>query len=558
MRMKKEFLYFSTYVIFVSILIILISFFYTTYVWINQQKEIKNELFIEASHIEEILKEIFEETTQLMTVVGKQIIGLQDHGKDNLKDIELLLSKTPEAVYHIGKTVEEKYKVGKTSRVTYYGKIKKFPSWRNFGWIPLHNLLVISPHFGLPPKTIDMSFRKYIPEGQKTPWILRFSPPDIGLPSGLWEIPAGMGITNKEGKYLGTVSVGFTISELNEVLQQKVSQDHISYIVLDESYKIVLQSLGNSWDLKSAYYRTAENKESLFYGTHGNLTTPIAHKGVTYSYFQRMQNYPYIILMGYRDDWIYKVLFEVVFPRLIEFTGLGILCLILLYAFRKHILNIAKSSEKEKDKFLSHMKSKILPFPLYSENLSFPVFNAETLNFSYIDVDKIIKECIVIHSHKAFLKNIKIIKDPSFKKLTHNPYVDEFFFKQIIVSLLSLSFNFLEERGIIVLSCELKKELDKKFLYIYIKDNGIPLDKITLVRLQRNYNNQTFDFYGQAEFSFERIEELVNLQGGSCDLEIKGITGKVIRLIFPCQKGEEVSSLSKILESTETNKGYLH
>lgn len=422
MKLQKKFLhpYYGTYVTFVAIFILLVSFFYTFYTWTVQQKQIKNSLCAEALHIEEVLKEIFEETSQLMTSVGRQILGLQSQEKDSLKAIELLLSKNPEAIYHIGKTLKEKYKVDKTSTIVYHGEVKSFPSWRNLGWIPPHNLLIIAPQFGLPPKTIDMSFRKYIWEGQKRPWALHCSSPDIGIPSGLWEIPAGMGITNKDGQYLGTVSVGFTISELNAVLQEKISHDPISYIILDENYKIVLQSFDNAWDLKSAYYRTTHGKDSLFSGTHGNLTSPISYKGITYSYFQRMQDYPYIVLTGYRNDWFYRALFDLVFPRLIEFIGMGILCLILLYVFRLHIFIMSKSCEKEKEKFLSHIKNKTLFCPINQERILKPEF----LDFSYIDVNKIINECIIIHSHKAFLKNIKIIKDSSFKEILRPLYVN--------------------------------------------------------------------------------------------------------------------------------------
>ena len=89
-----------------------------------------------------------------------------------------------------------------------------------------------------------MSDRQYCLKSPKKPWTLQLSHPVLGNPSGSWVIPAGTGIVNDGGKYLGSVVIGFNLPELESMVEQRLN-DPISFIVLDEDMNIILQSQDN-------------------------------------------------------------------------------------------------------------------------------------------------------------------------------------------------------------------------------------------------------------------------------------------------------------------------
>ena len=293
---------------------------HTGYIIQSSKHMLKTHLQEDANQIEQTLKKVFDDTSELMLSLSKQISTLKN--KHKIKAIESVLNQNPEAVYHMGTDTNSTYAIDKSIESIYHGSVQKLPSWRKLFWIPPHDNIILNSRLVQEPQTINLSHRSYILESRKNPWILHFSAPTIGFPTGLWEIPAGIGIVDQEGQYLGTLAVGFTIGELNLKLQQEALKHQSSFIVLDENYKVVLQSFDNSINLKASYYGDILNKFPLPLGNQGDIEA-INYNGISYNHYKKVQIYPYIILTGFRENLFFWQIFESIFPRLIEIIIMG-------------------------------------------------------------------------------------------------------------------------------------------------------------------------------------------------------------------------------------------
>ncbi len=197
-------------------------------VYFSHLNEGKQDLRVEANVIESTLSDVFEQTNQLLFHIGKQI------SSDEVKDLEGI-SRI------IGKNHDESFQ-GSNSL-----------PWMTLGWIGLNNQLLYDWRSGFCNPPVALPVRSFVTKCTKDPWKLNLSKSAISLMSGLREIPGGMGVTNDKGQYLGTLSVGFGVAELNNKLQTGPHNSRVSYIILDENLRIILQSSDNAIDPDSSY-----------------------------------------------------------------------------------------------------------------------------------------------------------------------------------------------------------------------------------------------------------------------------------------------------------------
>jgi len=304
------------YFLFASIIIVVVlsTFSFISFAIYNAQTNSQNTtLEIEAKRIDRIIAEAFDYTNRISVYMGTQIA---EHGSEDLDFILNLYKKTSGSQY----------------------KPSKFFSWTLFDWVDHNNLQLINSRNGIAENPPDMSHRKYSTECRKHPWKLIVSRPAIGNPSGQWVIPAGTGVVDKKGNYLGAVVVGFNIPKLNERIMEVVSTSNISYTILDDEFNIVIQSVDNSLNPNSDYYvQKAEQFKSLD-NKDGELKQQIKHKNITYTHYHKMDDYPYLILTGYNNHLTKKQLVSDIMPRFVELVGIGAFFLILLFLFRIYIV----------------------------------------------------------------------------------------------------------------------------------------------------------------------------------------------------------------------------
>lgn len=511
----------------------------------------KQDLRSEANQIEATLYEIFGQTNQLMFHIGKQISSLGDKNIQAIANI-------------IGKDKDESFKF--TNPL----------NWMNFGWIGPDNKLFFDWHSGICQNPVDVS-SLLIKNGMKEPWKLHLSRTTLSL-SGLREIPGVMGITDDKGGYLGGLNVGFGLAELNNKIQTALRNTQISYIILDENLRIVLQSSGNAIDPDSSYYKDLLDDVSIFSGQEGAVANQIGYKNIQYSYYKKVRNYPFYILTGFDQRVLYKEFQLLVFPRIIELIALGILCSVLVYLFRRNMLSVARTSERTKANLLRQMKNEkeeslqqIIVFAdilykcarkeidvtlpparqlelienIYKSAINLDSSKRDNLNLAYLNINSLIYECISVQLQAAFVRNIRI-KSNLCSNLP--PFLaDELRFKQVILGLISLSFEYSPKGGVIKISTSLKIENDQSYLIVTLEDNGFAFDEKDIRRISERFETEgSRAFDDVTRLDFPVIEKFIKLHQGSFHLEPKGSVGKNIIVTLPFRDKSKEKTLYEL------------
>ncbi len=507
----------------------------------------KQDLRSEANQIESTLYEIFGQTNQLMFHIGKQISGLSDKNIQNIANI-------------IGKDKDESFK-----------SINPL-NWMNFGWIGPDDKLLFDWHSGIYQNLTDASSplsKHYM----KDPWRLHVA--KTALSFGLREIPGVMGITDDKGVYLGGLRVGFGLAEINNKIQAALRNTQVSYIILDENLRIVLQSSGNAIDPESSYYKDLLEDVSIFSGQEGALENRIGYKNIQYSYYKKVRNYPFYVLTGFDQRVLYKEFQLLVLPRIIELIALGVLCSVLVYLFRRNMLSIARTSERTKANLIRQMKNEkeeslqqIIVFAdilhkcarkeidvklpparqvelienIYKSAISLDSSKRDSLNLTYLNVNSLIYECISVQLQAAFIRNVRI------KSTLHSnlpPFLaDELCFKQVILGLISLSFEYSPKGGIIKISTSVKIENDQQFLVVKLEDNGFAFDEKDIRRISERFEtdgSRAFDDVTRLDFPM--VEKFIKLHHGVFYLEPRGSIGKNIIVTLPFRDKDKEKTL---------------
>ncbi len=210
-------------------------------------------------------------------------------------------------------------------------------SWSSFDFVDPNNLQLVNSKVGIRKDPPDMSSRQYCARSKEKPWTLQVSFPVFGNPSKSWVIPAGTGITDGDGKYLGIIVVGFDIAELTAFIEKRlISQS--SFIVLDENLNIITHS------------KDAETDDEIY---HKNLTqfkfeekSGVIHQDlnigkIKYFYYQKFDGYPYVVLTGFSNSLLEKEFSNSVLPIIAGSVVITFFFLMILYLFRARILFLA-------------------------------------------------------------------------------------------------------------------------------------------------------------------------------------------------------------------------
>jgi len=229
-------------------------------------------------------------------------------------------------------------------------------SWTSFDWVNSNNYETVNRIIGVRKNPPNMSSRQYTKTAAKNPWTLQVSPPALGIPSKSWIIPAGTGVMSKNNRYLGIVSIGFNIEEFTTKVSQRISKD-ASFIVLDKDMNIIMQSRDNKLNRDDDFFKKRLNAES-FTGNSGFFKENIEVNEIQYSYYTKLDKYPYIVITGFNKSFLNKEFSKLVLPCIIGFIGLTLFFLLMLYLFKSRIMDLLLTERKLKKHLESTNESK--------------------------------------------------------------------------------------------------------------------------------------------------------------------------------------------------------
>lgn len=241
------------------------SSFLSDNIKINRMDEM---LKAELERVDSIL-EHFDYTSHFIEHIGQQIAK---NGSDNLDFITNLLS---EGAF----------------------KKEKLFAWTFFDWVNDKNLMVAS-NYNILMKPVDMTNkRKYMTKVRKEPWKMFFDPPALSIPGNEWIIPAAMGISDENGYYIGTITLGFNIKVLYEKIINATINENIRFIILDEEHNIMIQPVEFYQRARKDFFKNSLKKISL--QQKGQFFNKIDYNDIILSNYKKSSKNHFIVLAGY-------------------------------------------------------------------------------------------------------------------------------------------------------------------------------------------------------------------------------------------------------------------
>ncbi len=302
----------------------------------NQMRHIDDDSTKQNKMIELAITELFSYTNYLNTYMGKQIA---EHGAGDLNFIYNTFQKASGTQY----------------------KAQEMLSWSMFDWVSADNLQIVNSKNGIVINPPDMSMREYTWKSPQNPWSLQVSKPAFGIPSGNWIIPAGTGVVDNNNKYLGTIAVGLNIAELTRRIEALVNSSKISFLVLDNNMNIILQSQDNEINPASSYYKEVFAKSGYLHKKEEAISLEDKNGHIKYTQSNKIEGYPYIILTGFNKQLVSKEFETILLPRIIEFLGIVIFFITMLYFFRKRIVTPVTELSQAADRIAQGEFIKKLP-----------------------------------------------------------------------------------------------------------------------------------------------------------------------------------------------------
>lgn len=509
---------------------------------------VDRDLSLKTSSIEKAFSELMEETNRILSYAGRQIIRF-DKAKD-LNYIAKFLAQVWEADFKA------------KSCITFVE------------WLDDKNMQLVNSQTGVIPDPVDMSFRIHTKECRKQPWVLQVSPPDIGIPSGLWVIPAGIGIFDTDkNKFSGILVVGISVAAITSKITELAQADQVSFLILDYQGNVILQTQDNELDPKKPFYKE-KLSELQPMPRQGLLKTQLHHNNIEYRFYCKMHNLPYVILVG-RHSAVFKREFcALILPRILEFSGIPIFCLLLLFLFRRHLIHFSNLSYRTRENFLHtfnedffilseiilrrlriFLKSSIkdscqlrIVERIYNDVIELKQLSTNDTQIVPIDVNKALEESVLVISQLVFLQSKKITYEfqPNIPKFDAN----ELRFKQIVLSLLSMAMEGTKEGCEILMRAHVEITEHGKQLIIHIRDNGFGLSSFEMKRLRESQDFPPSQHLNGAELDIQEIIGFVEMYGGSFQ-EFSAIKkGLNIQLVLPyaaiSEKGDDLQKKSNI------------
>jgi signal transduction histidine kinase/ActR/RegA family two-component response regulator len=313
---KKPVSTFKTFIIFLiffSTFILLISFgflfkhYYTTRNNVNQRLQHQSE------RIESIFVDAIEYTRHSMSYIGMQIAN---NNKANDYDFIMKLLS--------GYRIPD----------------NRIMELSTFAWANNKHRYLVSSNKGLHfDEYLDLSDRDYMPGTISEPFAIHLGKPVYGIYSHKYSIPAGYGIVDKKGDYLGAVVIGFVIDGIERKFDEVINSEGISFALVDQNGSVIASS--PQVDIKAIQNSFQSELQKITRGQEGILYNPrLFDDGKNYGsiYYNSLSHYPYTILTIYNKNLERDEIYNMILTHIIVFLALLVVVITLLLSFYKTLV----------------------------------------------------------------------------------------------------------------------------------------------------------------------------------------------------------------------------
>lgn len=515
-----------------------------------KKNQLEHSLFKEASVIESVLSEKFDSTFLIIEMMGKEI-AKKPHDKNYIKKIL------------------EKYKSDKS--------LNQIFSWTIFSWADDKSQLTVDEEYGILKSPIDLFMRDYIPKSISNPWKLFLGNPVYGSTSKQWMIPGGTSITDKNGKLLGTITIGFAIEDLTRFVQKELDDKNIEV-------KLIYKGQIPVFSVNKSSIKIFLENSALDYQKQPNAQIQSNLVQLKHN----LKNQEYDLILTYDGEAVSSLLWEIIYSRLLEILIaiiLSLTLLIIIYKSEKEkrekitslmqkelsarqsseiiirvghelrnfvsaiiglsdliqmeLKNKKLSNDKSVDKELNHLdhindiSQELMNFITDLIDINKPEDGKFTINksISAVDFEDMLDRSLMILKGK--IKNKKIIINTYLDNDLHKiPNLDSRRIKQILVSLIGNSIKHSKESSIVNIYM---KNLGEKSIEISIRDSGIGMTQKQIDKsLEKYHPNQNLKEYNNysIELNLPIVKYLTELQGGTIVINSIYKKGTEVRISF--------------------------
>ena len=217
------------------------------------------------------------------------------------------------------------------------------------------------------PRIVKKEQRSWMELGPKEPWEVHLSKPDYGIVTPgqphNYIIPAGMGITDQNNKFLGIISTGISVDRLYSKANQARFSLNSSFVLLSEDLQLI-SARQEDQDFFQDKITSAITKDQA-----GLLPKPIEYKGSKYYCYRKVKNWPFLILVGENSISLQNEFNNKVIPHVIQITIIAFLMLLFFYLVRRQIISpivdLAKITKA---------------ISLGADNVAIPMYNSNEMN----------------------------------------------------------------------------------------------------------------------------------------------------------------------------------
>lgn len=181
--------------------------------------------------------------------------------------------------------------------------LKSFDSTDNlysiFTWTNNEHKMVVSSNKGVLEEPVDISDRDFIKEASTDSWKIHIGNPFVGRVSKHWVIPVGMGITDYTGKFIGIISLSIDINKITEQIRDMTKRDGISFSIVGKTLIPITESSDNKNFASDVLAKKLVDIDLVKNPSDFFVDGSFLFGTGSYSYYRVMDNYPYIVMMGY-------------------------------------------------------------------------------------------------------------------------------------------------------------------------------------------------------------------------------------------------------------------
>jgi signal transduction histidine kinase len=209
-----------------------------------------------------------------------------------------------------------------------------------FSWVNKEQLITVSNNLGVLEKPIDVSDRDYVKKSIAEPWKVHIGRPIEGRLSHTWILPLSLGLTDKNGTYLGSVIVALDAESLGNDISRSMKDSGIRFAITNLSLTLLTQSpaakkfFNDHFDLDKLAQLDFEAKPAGQYSR-----ASLFNRKQIYAYYERSSQYPYIIYLGLDPAQSAKDLRKLLVSRLFQLLTIAVFLLFVLWTVRKRIIH---------------------------------------------------------------------------------------------------------------------------------------------------------------------------------------------------------------------------